>query len=986
MKYLLTLFFLSATFAFSQPALLNTNGDGMNNPTFRNAVLPSQSTHAGKYLRTDGAGAVTWETVTSGATYTAGAGIGISGGNEVTFNAATVPDAAIPVAKITGLGTAAAQNLGTSPFLRSAKAIGAAKLTDGNKIALSRWWTNRHRKGTQLAGIQETSNIVTLDLGDSVFSELGKSLQKRLGYGGTYVKVGNMTGGTVATDQWSRAPQGSVRTLTTGQAIVFPATMMTAFYVNYLAKTGNGTLRISTSGGTVTNAWQINRLTRNVVYGTGTPSIYVHDLTGLQVGMKVLGTGITGGTTISAITPTASVSTTATWLSGGRVLTVASVAGLTPLMRVESGPEAGKRIESINVGALTVTLENTASFPSASSGTVTFIGRTVTLSANTTATNAGNLAFEMPDAGTDDGGGTLNTGGVGTGAEKYSTAIMPIAGSNFGMSNYAITITCVAGPVDIVGAGFEAGGLQVASTNGFQPGGVFSAAYDEGGKRVNDHFNATTSDVFFRSIGWLNPEVISFKGLNDWNTASLTADMGGGVTRWDQYIGKLRSAAPNALFVIFGTHPTFGDPLNDDTASGYLQMDNWMREWCANSGFAVFVDVRANFPAFDRTLGSMANLSTDGLHIENAGTEAYGSGDQWVEALAMDVLRPVLETLGPYSTKLTGKNPSRTLAGNPNRIRMYTGDVASTTDSLFRFDLAPGARGAVLLRPAESSASGNAYESTFQSGFAIKPADSGSSGNPGALRLLSSGNVIAAFGNNHFSGNASFGAIFGANSATDPADARCSNGWRFLQPNQAYGAKDGLISEARSGSATRAFGVNIGASDTSEGTQLWSWMPDGKVNYHGLTSDAFTTNFTYQEPTAAASGGSGYATAPTVVITGGGGSGATATASVSGGKVTSVTVGAAGSGYTSAPMITFTGGGGVGASATALLFNGAVNQINVNATIHMPINAVAGTGSTPRVIGVIPSYATTAAAVAAAEIGSGDVYYAEDVAKVRVKP
>ncbi|MFO0910363.1 MAG: MBG domain-containing protein [Isosphaeraceae bacterium] len=56
------------------------------------------------------------------------------------------------------------------------------------------------------------------------------------------------------------------------------------------------------------------------------------------------------------------------------------------------------------------------------------------------------------------------------------------------------------------------------------------------------------------------------------------------------------------------------------------------------------------------------------------------------------------------------------------------------------------------------------------------------------------------------------------------------------------------------------------------------------------------------------SNGSGYKTAPTVIISGGGGSGATATATISGGRVSRITIVKTGSGYTSPPTITFSGG------------------------------------------------------------------------------
>ena len=69
--------------------------------------LPTQNSGTnGKYLRSNGTSPETWETVTAGTTYTAGTGITLPG-NAITFNPSTVTDASIPVAKITGLGTAA---------------------------------------------------------------------------------------------------------------------------------------------------------------------------------------------------------------------------------------------------------------------------------------------------------------------------------------------------------------------------------------------------------------------------------------------------------------------------------------------------------------------------------------------------------------------------------------------------------------------------------------------------------------------------------------------------------------------------------------------------------------------------------------------------------------------------------------------------------------------------------------------------------------
>ena len=75
-------------------------------------------------------------------------------------------------------------------------------------------------------------------------------------------------------------------------------------------------------------------------------------------------------------------------------------------------------------------------------------------------------------------------------------------------------------------------------------------------------------------------------------------------------------------------------------------------------------------------------------------------------------------------------------------------------------------------------------------------------------------------------------------------------------------------------------------------------------------------------------GGSGYTTAPVVVIAGGTPAvNATATATVSGGRITAVTLTYFGSYYNSVPVITFTGGNGTGATATATLTTLAENDL-----------------------------------------------------------
>jgi Shikimate 5-dehydrogenase len=82
-------------------------------------------------------------------------------------------------------------------------------------------------------------------------------------------------------------------------------------------------------------------------------------------------------------------------------------------------------------------------------------------------------------------------------------------------------------------------------------------------------------------------------------------------------------------------------------------------------------------------------------------------------------------------------------------------------------------------------------------------------------------------------------------------------------------------------------------------------------NIHGENLSAITI----------VNGGSGYSATnlPVITITGGGGSGATARATVSGGKITAITITNRGAFYTSVPTVAITGGGGTGATAAAVI-------------------------------------------------------------------
>ena len=96
--------------------------------------LPTQNSGTnGKYLRSNGTSPETWETVTAGTTYTAGTGITLPG-NAITFNPSTVTDASIPVAKITGLGTAATADMDNATINSAIATNPAASRTAANVV------------------------------------------------------------------------------------------------------------------------------------------------------------------------------------------------------------------------------------------------------------------------------------------------------------------------------------------------------------------------------------------------------------------------------------------------------------------------------------------------------------------------------------------------------------------------------------------------------------------------------------------------------------------------------------------------------------------------------------------------------------------------------------------------------------------------------------------------------------------------------------
>lgn len=746
----------------------------------------------------------------------------------------------------------------STDFLLATRALGSQRLTEGNKSALSRWWTIRERRGWQTPGSYDASRSRVVDLGDSTTAPFGRALSRRMGFGGTFDKAKTAPGvthtGTTTADQWTRSLSGSVTRLANTQTLTYqPATALTGIWVQYLAKSGNGSIQLSyetnKTGGytTSTNNWIVESMARYGVGFNGSPAIVCSDSTGLQTGMSVSGTGVPGGTTISAINPDTSVSTTASTTSGSAVITVASVSGLVRGMRVETATGQGAMIHSIAPGSSQVTLSATLS--STGSGVAfTFRGKNLILSANLTGDSAGILTFTRSDAGSSSGGtGTLNTDNATT--EKFCTAFLAVPNSGSGADYYNIRLTAT-GNVDICGIGTECGGLGLAyNGSSVQPGGVIYGNYGEGGKLVSTHFNTTPADIFNRSLGWLNPEIITFKGLNDWNIPTLAAEVSPGVTLWDQYIGKIHAAAPNALIIVFSTHVTQAFPSPDAT-NGYVEMDAWMRNWCAQSGYALFIDARQNYVTNSQIQGDPANLTSDGLHQNSNGDDMRGLGEEWNVALAIDAVMPVLQNTGPFSARAALNNSTRWEQGSPNLSALYIPDSGGVAPTFVKraWRVPPRTRAFLGFSPSEGVANGAVpYGDENATGIGMRPMGSGIDSSPGALELISNGSIVAAFGNYHFSGQAPLGAFFGGSNTSVP-DALRNDGWRFLQPWNGYGNREGLVVQSQTGNTAATFAINAGGSVSAKGTRAFAWFAESgditlpKTITAGGTTGAQTIN------------------------------------------------------------------------------------------------------------------------------------------------
>lgn len=443
------------------------------------------------------------------------------------------------------------------------------------------------------------------------------------------------------------------------------------------------------------------------------------------------------------------------------------------------------------------------------------------------------------------GGGSVVSGVINTdnnsATETYAQARFQLPQ----MDIYSVRLIATAGRVRLCGAIRNAGGFSGGTANKGVLSGGLSVNFAQGGRGLASHFSQITAPVMTAALGFVDPHVIVYKSLNEWGLENYQ-------THWPAFAEKIMTAAPGSLLVVCGSHPRMIKPTNLDADD--IAVDDYLREWCAATQGAIFVDVRQNFPAFatgyDAPTEIIDDLWTDGIHIyaRNSGAEGgWGGGEHWVRALVWDAIRPACEFA------LMQRSPGHhatVLPLSPSEIRLFdhvnqgingrTGKLALTTN--------PRAEAQFTLRPADATYNGGNQTFDKESGLHVTSSHNATS--PNSLTLLSRNTAALTFG--HHPGGPLQGFAVNVDQANGANLARAKSGYRFKVPWEVYGVKNGLIVEGRSDSSAdvRLFGLDVDATEAAAGAPLWSWMENGTVIYEGTTNDANEVTFVTGDPTS----------------------------------------------------------------------------------------------------------------------------------------
>jgi hypothetical protein len=412
-------------------------------------------------------------------------------------------------------------------------------------------------------------------------------------------------------------------------------------------------------------------------------------------------------------------------------------------------------------------------------------------------------------------------------SERIGLAVFNLPRSD----TYSIRLQVTEGRVRLTKVLFNNGGLNVGPSDQAQLGGSMEASFAQGGRGIASHFSKMTQEGLNDALGYINPHVILYKSANEWSLDRYQ-------THWPALADKLMRAAPNATLIVAGSHPQNGFREHLDPV---IVVDDYLRQWCANTPGAIFVDVRQNFPEFEAGFegesGDIDDLWADGVHI-------YDRGAQVVSQLVWDSIKPALE----YSKIVQNSihSWSNILPMVPSEIRLFDGRPISSRTNKLAFTVHPRAPSSLMIRSTDSLYFAGNQSWDYESGLWVRAS---TDLYPNALSLVSDGNPALTFGH-HPSLHPIQGLAVGISNSHTTNAARAANGYRFRIPWPIYGMKNGLIVEGRADSPpdSRLMGIDVDSTDAAEGAPLWSWLEDGSVIYEGAVADNSEMTFRHEEP------------------------------------------------------------------------------------------------------------------------------------------
>ena len=683
-----------------------------------------------------------------------------------------------------------------SAFLRATKINGKGSLAD-RPSELWRLTARLQREQASVGGLVFAGRVRTVCLGDSVAVKLQTPITSYFGYGG----------GDTVLQQWTRTAPTPSDSEGGGNYAVWTAGTY-ALYDEWARTPGGLVMNLDASfvGGSTISA------PASVAELQVSHSVRVHFLAGNNTG--------SGNLSYGDFRLQYQINKTGSWIN-------APVSGIvrapkTPQNYVTSGSHLTGNTSIAVTGG-------TGTIPSGSTVIIGVTEYTVT----TGVTGAGNIIISPGLVSGNSAGTAVLPTAVNTNsgiAERYASATF-----NFPtLDKYNIRIVATAGRVRLCKVVSDAGAFGGGAVGQGVLTGAAEVGFDQGGKSLASHFVNTPGEVMNDALGLVDPHVVVFKSANAYT-------LGNYQTYWPTFAARVMAAAPSALFVVCGSHPQSAFPTTAD--AGFVAVDDYLREWCASTQGAIFMDVRQSFPEYV-TDNSADDLWSDGVHIYSQNSGNWGGGDWWVATRVWEALRPAFE-----SVRL-GRNPfnwSAVLPFYTNEIRMYDGSGGeSARTNRFSFVSKPRVASSVVVRPTSATYNGGTQLFGSETGFGATASDDANS--PNSLHLISDGNTVMAFGRHVSLGSGYLGCFIGHSGLV----ARAKNGCRILAPPQNYGANPALVAEGVSGQAatTRIFGVDRDATSAAAGAPLWSWFPDGSVEYEGTTDDASEVKFVTGNPTA----------------------------------------------------------------------------------------------------------------------------------------